>query len=212
FAGAGVAMVGSRQALFAEISPDMSSVDEVAAVLPRIEAQRADLELWRDEAIEHITASVSAAFSTSESKAWMLSGLQDIRVRDTFLWDVAQPGADRPSAIASLTGVLRSAPEGYVAPVATVLAIQHWSSGDGARANACLDRAADDDPNYSLAALANTAISNGLPPTTWQDMMGALDRDKCRQGLTSATSKSPSSLAASTPAVSFPQTSPGLAG
>ena len=82
-----------------------------------------------------------------------LQGLSDIRVRDTFLWDMAQPGTD-PRAVADrLADLVRCAPAGLVAPAATALAIAHWSSGDGARANVALDRADADDPDYSLAHL-----------------------------------------------------------
>lgn len=217
FAGAGAAMVDSRQSLFAQIAPNELSVAEVAALLPPVQAGRDDLEIWRDEAIDRISELTPAEFPTPESKAWILSGFQDIRVRDTFLWDMAQPGTDPAPAIASLTAALRSAPEGYVAPVATVLAIQHWTTGDGARANACLDRAATDDPNYSLAALTGTAIGHGLPPSTWRTMMGALDRDECRYGMSSAASVSTPSRAASSPTMSTQtiatsHVSPGITG
>ncbi len=72
----------------------------------------------------------------------MLTGLADVRVRDTALWELAQDPEGRDNVISALTHATRSAPNGYVAPVATALAIQQWTQGDGARANACLDRSA----------------------------------------------------------------------
>jgi hypothetical protein len=212
FAGAGAAMVGSRQALVEEIAPDEAAVAEVLELLPQHMSNRDELEAWRDQAIERIGQLTSGDFPTPDTKAGALAGLRDIRARDTALWDMAHAGADRPASIAGLTAALRSAPEGYVAPVATLLAIQHWTNGDGARANACLDRAAADDPNYSLAAMTSTAIGRAMPPSSWLDMMASMDRDVCRYGTTPAASTSPPTPFAPTPAMSTPKATPSLAG
>ena len=112
----------------------------------------------------------------------MLTGLADVRVRDTALWELAQDPEGRDNVISALTHATRSAPNGYVAPVATALAIQQWTQGDGARANACLDRSAGDEPSYSLAQMVGTAIGRGLPPSSWTDVMRQLDRATCRHG------------------------------
>lgn len=212
FAGAGVAMVGSRQALVDEIAPDEAAVAEVAELLPQNMANRDDLEVWRDQAIDRIGQLASSDFPTPDTKAGALAGMRDIRARDTALWDMAQAGVDHRASIAGLTAALRSAPEGYVAPVATVLAIQHWTNGDGARANACLDRAAADDPNYSLAAMTSTAIGRAMPPSSWLDMMASMDREVCRYGTTPAASTSPPTPSAPTPSMSTPNATPSLAG
>jgi hypothetical protein len=137
FAVAGASMVGSRQALVEEIAPDEAAVAEVLESLPLHMSNREDLEAWRDQAINNIGQLASGEFPSPATKAGALAGMQDIRARDTALWDMAQAGADRRASIVGLTAALRSAPKGYIAPVATLLAIQHWTNGDGARANFC---------------------------------------------------------------------------
>ena len=159
----------------------------MAALLPANQAQPNGLEEWRDAAITRIAALRDDPAPTPETVAAVLAGMQDIRVRDTALWELAHDDTDTANAISGLTIALRSAPEGHVAPVATALAIQHWSRGDGARANACLDRAAADDPAYSLASMVGTAIGRGLPPSSWTDVMHQLDRDSCRHGTQTRT-------------------------
>lgn len=183
FAGAGAAMSPSRQALVDEFTPNPDGIARVAPLLPSQAVPADGVEDWRDAAIERIAGLREDPAPSPETLAVVLAGLRDIRVRDTVLWDLAQDGTDHASSISGLTIALRSAPEGHVAPVATTLAIQHWSRGDGARANACLDRAAGDDPTYSLASMVGTAISRGLPPTTWTDVMRQMDRGTCRHGM-----------------------------
>jgi hypothetical protein len=212
FAVAGASMVGSRQALVEEIAPDEAAVSEVLESLPLHMSNREDLEAWRNQAIDSIGQLVSGEFPSPATKAGALAGMQDIRARDTALWDMAQASADRRASIVGLTAALRSAPKGYIAPVATLLAIQHWTNGDGARANACLDRAAADDPNYSLAAMTSTAIGRAMPPSSWLDMMASMDRDVCRYGTTPAASTSPPTPFAPTSSMSTSTTSPSLAG
>ena len=40
-----------------------------------------------------------------------------------------------------------------------------WQSGDGALANVALDRAAADEPRYSMTLLLRQVISAGAPPS-----------------------------------------------
>jgi len=78
--------------------------------------------------------------------------------------------------------VLRSAPDGHVAPVASCAAIVAWLLGDGARAHIAVDRARHDDAGYSLALLLAASLTAGLPPAAWRESMAALTRDDCRHG------------------------------
>ena len=182
FAGAGAAMAPSRQSLVDEVAPDTASIPHVASLLPKAGAESTNLEVWRDATIAQIASLRSDSAPSPKVIAAVIAGLADIRVRDTALWDMNHDSANWTSTVSGLTTALRSAPQGHVAPVATTLAIQHWTRGDGARANACLDRAAADDPDYSLAAMVGTAIGRGLPPSSWTEVMGQLDRATCRHG------------------------------
>jgi hypothetical protein len=202
FAGVGAAMAPSRAALVDEIAPDrarIAAVDTVTADLqPPAGAASEGLEQWRDATLDHLTAVVGSAGAPvgPREAAWALQGLHDIRVRDTFLWDIAQPGTDTRAVADRLADLARCAPPGQVAPAATVLAIAQWSSGDGARANAALDRAQADDPDYSLAHLVGSALRSGLPPSTWAASLADLDRDTCRHGTRESTSPAPAAAAA----------------
>lgn len=212
FAGAGSAMVASREVLTAELEADPSLVAQATPRLADVSAPVEGLEEWRDGAIARIGTLADGQFPSAETRAWVIAGLADIRVRDTVLWEMASGEQSRRQMIGGLTACLRSAPEGRIAPVATVLAVQHWTSGDGARANACLDRAHGDDPDYSLAAMVATAVGSAMPPSAWTDVMAQLDRDTCRFGTdrTPAVPAPPSPAATSTPPVRPPRVTPSL--
>ena len=206
FAVAGAAMAPSRQALVDEVAVDQSRVDQVGRELASLGVPAGELEAWRDKAIGEIAALRAEPNPSPESLAHVLAGLRDIRVRDTALWELAHDDRGHANVVSALTMAVRSAPEGFVAPAATALAIQHWTRGDGARANACLDRAAADEPDYSLAQMAGTAIGRGLPPSSWTDVMQQLDRQTCRHGNDLAKSAPPSA-----PAMPVASPAPSLA-
>jgi hypothetical protein len=191
FAGTGAAMAPSRQSLVDEVAANPACIDQMVGRLAAHETPGGDLEAWRDASIARIASLCSDPAPSPETLATVLAGLRDIRVRDTALWELAQDAGDHTNAISGLTTALRSAPDGHVAPVATALAIQHWTRGDGARANACLDRASADDPSYSLGSMVGTAIGRGLPPSTWTDVMRQLDRGSCRNGMQTSTPDEP---------------------
>ena len=205
FAGVGAAMAPSRAALAEEIAPDparIAPVESLSAELrPPAGGVTEDLEAWRDSAIDHLTGITRAtdAHVGPRDGAAALQGLRDIRVRDTFLWDMAQPGTDTRAVTARLADLVRCAPPGMVAPAATALAITQWSNGDGARANVALDRAQADDPDYSLAHLVGTALRSGLPPSSWAASLADLDRDTCRHGTHRPAPCAPALAAAPTP-------------
>ena len=230
FAVAGVAMVPSRDALAAELAPaDADARDEMAGEVLSAQAERAraldhandgrpaldgsGLEAWRDTAITTVSRLSGRDPLPSADLARVAVGLGDIRVRDTALWDLAQPGGDRDAVIAGLASIVRQAPDGHVAPAATVLAICHWTSGDGARANVALEHAFDDDLDYSLAGLVSTSLHTGLPPQAWTDSLAGLSREVCRHGETPATATpvQPAAAPSPRPRASIASPSPGLA-
>lgn len=190
FAVAGAAMAPSRQALVDDFAPAPGAIDRVTELIPA-HAPQDGLEEWRDASIARIAALRDDPAPSPDTVAAVLAGMNDIRVRDTALWELAHDDTNKSNAMSGLTVALRSAPEGNIAPVATALAIQHWTRGDGARANACLDRAVADDPTYSLASLVGTAIGRGLPPSSWTDAMRQLDRHSCRNGTQTSAPAAP---------------------
>ena len=59
--------------------------------------------------------------------------------------------------------MLRARQVAAAAP-ASLLAFVAWQEGNGALANAALDRAQADDPAYQMADLLRRAIDSGAPP------------------------------------------------
>lgn len=104
--------------------------------------------------------------------AHVLGRLSDIQVRDFAL------GSHDEESIAAYRRMwlhlLRSAPAGYVAPVATLAAAISYESGDGALARAALTRAFEEDPAYSLATLLQRVFSAGWPPKSFAGMRSEL--------------------------------------
>lgn len=229
FAVAGVAMVPSRDALAAELAPaDADARDQMAGQVLSAWAEReqalglaegarstldaSGLEAWRDSAISTVSRLAGHDPLPPADLARVAVGLGDIRVRDAALWDLSQPGGDRDAVIAGLASIVRQAPDGHVAPAATVLAICHWTSGDGARANVALEHAFADDPGYSLAGLVGTSLHTGMPPQAWTESIAGLSRDVCRHGEPRPTPTPPPATAPSPrPRASIASPSPGLA-
>lgn len=110
--------------------------------------------------------------SDQDLMAHVLGRLSDIQVRDFALGshDQASSAAYRTMWL----HLLRSAPTGFVAPVATLAAAIAYESGDGALARAALDRAFQDCPTYSLATLLQRVFSAGWPPESFAGMRSEL--------------------------------------
>jgi hypothetical protein len=144
-------------------------------------------EQWRDERIAGtlrlLVDGPGAGARRAELIAEALRGLDDVRVRDTVLWEVSRWSPDvLQLAFDRVAVALRSAPAGHVAPVASCAAIIAWLLGDGARAHIAVGRALRDDDEYSLALLLAASLRAGLPPGAWRESMAALARDDCRHG------------------------------
>lgn len=109
--------------------------------------------------------------------AHVLGSLCDIQVRDFAL------GSHDENSIeiywAMWHYLIRIAPSGYIAPVASLLAALSYEKGEGALAQRCLDRALADDPSYSLAALLRRVFSAGWPPESFGTMRKDLHPKVC---------------------------------
>ena len=125
-----------------------------------------------DLASRFIAGSLGRDIAGDQSlSAQVLGGLRDIQVRDFAL------GSHDENTIeiywTMWRYLIRIAPAGFVAPVASLLAALSYEKGEGALAQRCLDRALADDPSYSLAALLRRVFSAGWPPESF----GAMRRD-----------------------------------
>jgi hypothetical protein len=98
-----------------------------------------------------------------DALAWLSAMLRNLRVRDDA-WARMDP-AHKEAHLRLWTDLTRFARPGYIAPAASLLAFVAWQTGNGALANVALDRAVNDNPNYSMAHLLRQAIDSGAPPS-----------------------------------------------
>lgn len=198
FIGVGVAVATDRDALVAELAPtDPNERAEVHACIDAagpVSRARGARDSWRDTAVQALRAAAAGQPMDTPSRASAIAALRDIRVRDTALWELMQPGVDAHAAADAYATLVRSAPEGHVAPAATVLGILRWTSGDGTRASIALDRALADNPEYTLGLMVQESLRVGLPPSAWREAMSGLTRDECRYGRSAPAAPAPPTL------------------
>jgi len=186
FAFRGVAPVASRSVLEDEIASFVDpAVERLLAGrgIARPLTPRA-VEKWRDRAILEATGWMTDSTRPNEiSLARVISGVQDVRVRDVVLWELAHADVEAlRRAIPRWQAAMRVCPEAVVASVAVIAAIGSWLLGDGARAAIALKRGLDADPGNSLAHLVSMALAGGLPPSAWREGTLQVSREECRHG------------------------------
>lgn len=107
----------------------------------------------------------------------VLARVKDLQVRDYAM------GITNNENIEQLWSMwrwlLRIAPVGYVAPVATLFSAISYEKGDGALAQRALDRAFDDDATYPLAKLLRRVFAAGWPPSSFAAMRSELHPKIC---------------------------------
>lgn len=155
-------------------------VDDVRSILDSLSPPR---EAERDMAIVHALETLRGCVLTHAGAALVLSALEDIRVRDTLLWDLLDlPRQEWAQIATTLERLVSLAPEGTRAPAATLLAVMQWQCGRGAHADVALDRAFADDESYYLAHLIAISVHSGTEPGEWLAALRALPREVCRRG------------------------------
>jgi hypothetical protein len=113
----------------------------------------------------------------NELCAKVIGSLGDIQVRDFAL---GSPGTDTLDTFQSMwKQLLRIAPEGYIAPVATLVAATAYENNATTLANACLERALEDDPEYVLARLCQRVFGRGWNPEELRSMRKELHPKIC---------------------------------
>lgn len=131
-----------------------------------------------DLASRFIAGSVGANIeSDQELSARVLGALNDIQVRDFALGSHTE--ATHQVYWQMWRYLLRIAPVGFVAPVATLFAATSYERGEGALAQRALDRAVADDSTYSLTSLLRRVFSAGWPPESFAAMRKELHPKVC---------------------------------
>ena len=104
--------------------------------------------------------------------ALCLVRFDDLTIRDYAMGLVNSENID---AIWDLwRAVLKIAPKGFVAPVATLFSAICYEKGEGALATRALDRAFADDLRYPLATLMRRVYAAGWPPESFAAMRSEL--------------------------------------
>ena len=112
-----------------------------------------------------------------ELVARVIGRLSDIQVRDFALGTHTEEDID--NFFLMWRHLMRMAPIGYVAPIASLFAALAYESGDGALAHRALDRALAVTNGYSLALLLRRVFTAGWPPESFAAMRRELHPKVC---------------------------------
>ena len=109
--------------------------------------------------------------------ALVLVRLLDLQVRDYAMGMTTAETSDQLWDM--WRWLMRTAPVGYVAPVAVIFATMSYERGDGALAQRALDRAMVDSPGYQMAKLLRRTFAAGWPPSAFTQMRADLHPKIC---------------------------------
>ena len=177
---AGSAPLESREALAARLAPREAD-DPVRVAVDRTRALMGDCEAFLS--VSDVDSFLLGLETWGERRgssqlletltAMVVPLCLRIRPRDLLLRALSVDATADQLALARevLAEGVRCAEPEETAPVAAVLAVVAWLTGDGAFARVALDRAVACDPAYSLAALVSAALDHGTPPWEWAAMM-----------------------------------------
>ena len=184
FVFAGMSPATTREALYEEIT--RVADDLTADVARHIDTNEQSVQWIAPEAISALARDISGTLVTSSQMsarevARMGVAFENVRIRDAVLWDLAHTSSqERLAARANLVQATRHLPDEHVAQVATVLGIEQWMSGDGARANIAVERALSANPDNSMARMLEQSLRMGMPPAVFAEMFtNTLTREVC---------------------------------
>ena len=162
------------------ISDDSKWIDQVAK-FAKVDKKTDINALQRDgaTAVIDLAGEFTAGRATEdlELTARVIGRLADIQVRDFALG--SHTDEDLDSYFLMWRQLMRMAPVGQVAPVASLFAALAYESGDGALAHRALDRALADINGYSLALLLRRVFTAGWPPQSFAAMRRELHPKVC---------------------------------
>ncbi|MBI2244574.1 MAG: DUF4192 domain-containing protein [Nocardioides sp.] len=159
---------GSREELRHTLDADVERTSRVIAALAELAGApqpRAEESIWARDLVVRHTGAGSAPEDAEVAR--LLRGLLDIEVRDAAWSPLERVGAHEH--VRFWTDVVRRTPVPLLAAPAALLAFAAWQAGHGALAWCALDRSAEADEDYSLAALVAQALEHAVPPEAWQE-------------------------------------------
>ncbi|WP_296605106.1 DUF4192 domain-containing protein [Nocardioides sp.] len=168
----GRVLLGSREALRDELATDPVRTGRVVAALagltgdpPRAE-ERAVEAAWADGVVrDHVVGDRAGDIPSDADVARLLRGLLDSTVRDAAASSLTRWTAR--GHVAFWTDMVRRTPVPMLAAPAALLALAAWQAGQGALAWCALDRSAEADETYPLAALVARVLEQALEPEAW---------------------------------------------
>jgi hypothetical protein len=155
---AGSAAPGSRDDLAASLRPGPGKVIEQVTARLRVQPALSREQLYQAVCEAHDARAGGPDPVPPGQAAVLLTALTDVHVRDACL-----PWAD-DAAWWTWHDLIRVAPPGYVAPVATAIAVVAYQRGDGVMAAIATDHALADTPGYGLARLLKVGLHRAIPP------------------------------------------------
>ena len=169
--------------LVASISalPEDEDLLEYIEAIPPIAYERDPRPLQREgaEAVIDFMADFQAEGLCRDKKliALVLVRLLDLQVRDFALGSVTEE--TMTCYFNAWRWLMRIAPVGYVAPVATLFSAVAYERGDGALAQRALDRAESDNPDYAMLTLFRKVFSRAWSPENFAAMRAELHPKIC---------------------------------
>jgi hypothetical protein len=146
-------------ALLAAVSAHLDALTSPAADVP------AARELFEALRGEHERRAERPAPLRPQRAALLLLALRDVRIRDLCLaWDDT-------AAWWLWEELIRHAPAGWAAPVATLIAATAYRNGHGPQIRVALERALSDDPAYVFAGMLTQIRRLGITPEKFRQVM-----------------------------------------
>lgn len=177
FVAQGRAPMADRSAMLATVGPPGPLVAAAVRSVAERESRWRGAGLHEDAVAAFDTLVQRRALggppATPDEAGLVLAGLVDVCVRDEvalrhcgWLSDACSDVEEGRDPVTAVLHDLATCSDGdwAVAPL-TLLALQYWDEGDGALANACLDRALAADPGYRMARLAEQMLRAGIAPS-----------------------------------------------
>jgi hypothetical protein len=154
----GAAVPGTRADLAAGLLPGPPELVEQVTERLRHQPARDQETLYQAVCEAHDARTGGPDPLPPGQAAVLLIALTDVHVRDACLAFTDDPGWWL------WHDLITTAPPGYVAPVATLIALAAYQRGDGVMAAIATDHALADAPGYGLARLVQASLHHALPP------------------------------------------------
>lgn len=157
----------SREELRETLAADPVGVARVVGALAELTG---DPSPWPEESVwvrDLIERHVRDGTSPDDREvARLLRGMLETVVRDAAWASICRETSRDHARL--WTDVVRRGPAPLLAAPAALLAFAAWQSGQGALAWCALDRCAEADDAYPLAALIAQALQRAVPPDDWE--------------------------------------------